>query len=284
MSLLLRLPRGLCHSQILASTSYDDSTRVWNVLGEGKPLKQSIPNPIGSGGAGYALICVMAGEAEGGHAHGVISSAFHPTLPLLATSGVSCCLLARTVSQFLSSFLSPVRPNGQDLALATPAPAQNLQGFPSTGLHHPPTALLLTPLSRWTRERGLLVRLPISVALPSQKNPRLKTTFHRTLRYNESTLLSHQQYPSRVETPPTGTREYHRVLQWEWRGLDLHFPLLPSGTYNEDAGDERPRPRRVIRFAEPGVGEGLRGMASQFSNSSEFQRVLRSLTDAKTGR
>ncbi|WWC92940.1 uncharacterized protein L201_007903 [Kwoniella dendrophila CBS 6074] len=78
---------------ILASTSYDKSTRIWNILGSDTPkLPQGVlPNenyPMGDADQGNCLITILAGEGKGGHRGYVSWAAFHPTKNAIATAGL----------------------------------------------------------------------------------------------------------------------------------------------------------------------------------------------------
>ncbi|KIR39463.1 polycomb protein EED [Cryptococcus deuterogattii 99/473] len=78
---------------ILASTSSDRTTRIWNILGSDAPAPPpgDLPNenyPMADADEGNVIVAVLAGEGKGGHRAYVVSCAFHPTKRAIATCGM----------------------------------------------------------------------------------------------------------------------------------------------------------------------------------------------------
>ncbi|WVW86784.1 hypothetical protein I302_108838 [Kwoniella bestiolae CBS 10118] len=81
------------HPHILSSTSYDKTTRIWNILGSDPPElpkgeKPSMNFPMGDADEGNCLVAILAGDNRGGHRGYVASASFHPTKNAIATVGL----------------------------------------------------------------------------------------------------------------------------------------------------------------------------------------------------
>ncbi|WVO13820.1 hypothetical protein L204_101443 [Cryptococcus depauperatus] len=78
---------------IIASSSSDRTTRIWNILGSTLPPplpgeKSNENYPMGEADEGDVLVAVLAGEGKGGHQSLVVSCSFHPTKRAIATCGM----------------------------------------------------------------------------------------------------------------------------------------------------------------------------------------------------
>ncbi|WWD20185.1 hypothetical protein CI109_104661 [Kwoniella shandongensis] len=90
---ILRLAFDPNNPHILASSSYDRTTRIWNILGTDppEPLPGDKPNenfPMGDADEGNTIVAILAGEGKAGHQGYVTCAAFHPTKRAIATCGM----------------------------------------------------------------------------------------------------------------------------------------------------------------------------------------------------
>nr|XP_018260177.1 uncharacterized protein I303_07094 [Kwoniella dejecticola CBS 10117]OBR82335.1 hypothetical protein I303_07094 [Kwoniella dejecticola CBS 10117] len=90
---VLRLASHPSHPHIIASTSYDTSTRIWNILGSDVPPllpgeRYNENFPMGDADEGNCLVAILVGEGRGGHRGYVADAAFHPTKNAMATAGL----------------------------------------------------------------------------------------------------------------------------------------------------------------------------------------------------
>ncbi|WWC73548.1 uncharacterized protein I206_107520 [Kwoniella pini CBS 10737] len=90
---ILRLAVHPTHPHIIASTSYDKTTRIWNILGSDLPIipageRYNENFPMGDADEGDCTFAILAGEGRGGHRAYVADAAFHPTKNAVATVGL----------------------------------------------------------------------------------------------------------------------------------------------------------------------------------------------------
>ncbi|ODO00736.1 hypothetical protein L198_03062 [Cryptococcus wingfieldii CBS 7118] len=81
------------HPHILASSSADRTTRVWNILGADAPHNIPIEElsqnyPMADADEGTCVVAVIAGEGKGGHQSYVVHCEFHPSKRAIATCGM----------------------------------------------------------------------------------------------------------------------------------------------------------------------------------------------------
>ncbi|WWD04264.1 hypothetical protein V865_002332 [Kwoniella europaea PYCC6329] len=103
------------HPHILASTSYDKTTRIWNILGsdlidfsEGE--FPSMNFPMGDADEGNCLFAILAGDFKGGHRGYVAAANFHPTRNAIATVGLDRHVKIWPLPEFPKPTLSPLPP------------------------------------------------------------------------------------------------------------------------------------------------------------------------------
>ncbi|OCF37145.1 hypothetical protein I317_00132 [Kwoniella heveanensis CBS 569] len=82
----------MLHPHIIASSSYDKTTRIWNLRGADAPTPPPgrMPDenyPMADADEGTCVVAVLAGEGGGGHRFYVTYIAFHPTKNAIASCG-----------------------------------------------------------------------------------------------------------------------------------------------------------------------------------------------------